>query len=42
MTTAAEKPCVRVFLMSDYFTLRKDYYLIAENEDHAIEKTPSR
>jgi hypothetical protein len=24
--------------MSDYFTLRKDYYLIAENEDHAIEK----
>lgn len=36
MTTAAKKP--HVFLMSDYFTRRKDYYLVAEDEDDAIEK----
>lgn len=36
MTTTAKKP--RVFLMSDYFTRRKDYYLIAESEDDAVEK----
>jgi hypothetical protein len=38
MTTAAEKPRVRVFLMTDYFTRSKDYYLVAKNEGDAIEK----
>src|SRR5437660_12203174 len=38
MTTAAGKPRVRVFLMTDYFTRSKDYYLVAENENDAIEK----
>jgi hypothetical protein len=38
MTTPAKKPSVRVFLMSDYFTRRKDYYLVAKDEDDAIQK----
>lgn len=38
MTTAAGKPRVRVFLMTDYFTRSKDYYLMAEDENGAIEK----
>ncbi len=36
MTTVAKKP--RVFLLSDYFTRRKDYYLVADNEDDAMKK----
>lgn len=36
MTTVAKKP--RVFLMSDYYTRRKDYYLVTKDEDNAIEK----
>lgn len=36
MTIAATKP--RVFLMSDYFTRRKDYYLVAKDENDALEK----
>ena len=38
MTTAAGKPRVRVFLMTDYFTRSKDYYLVAEDENDAIER----
>lgn len=35
-TAAAKKP--RVFLMTDYFIRSKDYYLVAEDENDAIEK----
>lgn len=37
MTTTAKKP-PRVFLMSDYFIRWSDYYLVAEDENDAIEK----
>lgn len=38
MTTAAGKPRIRVFLMTDYFTRSKDYYLVAKDENEAIKK----
>lgn len=38
MTPVAGKPRVRVFLLTDYFTRSKDYYLVAENENDAIER----
>lgn len=34
--TAINKP--RVFLLTDYFTRSKDYYLVADNEEDAVKK----